>query len=200
MAESKKSFVLYCDLIHSIETLTDSEAGILFKHILKYVNDLNPEYPDRITQIAFEPIKQQLKRDLKQWAETKTIRSEIGRLGGLKSAEAKRTKSNQIQPIASKFNQNQANQPVNVNVSVNDIYRELNESEIWLDQASHVIQSKSQANTKRLLKNWFTEKQATNELNGKSIDEIKRYFINSIKKMPLFEINKGLGTQIQGTF
>ena len=64
MAENKKSFVLYCDIIHTIEQLSDEQAGHLFKHVLYYVNDLNPETDNVITKIAFEPIKQQLKRDL----------------------------------------------------------------------------------------------------------------------------------------
>ena len=64
MAKDKKSFVLYCDIIHTIEQLTDEQAGHLFKHVLQYVNDMNPETDNVITKIAFEPIKQQLKRDL----------------------------------------------------------------------------------------------------------------------------------------
>jgi uncharacterized phage protein (TIGR02220 family) len=64
MAENKKSFLLYCDIIHTIEKLTDEQAGKLLKHTLKYVNDLNPTPEDIITEIAFEPIKQSLKRDL----------------------------------------------------------------------------------------------------------------------------------------
>ena len=43
MAENKKSFILYCDLIHTIEKMPNEKAGELFKHILMYVNDKNPE-------------------------------------------------------------------------------------------------------------------------------------------------------------
>jgi hypothetical protein len=43
MAKNKKSFVLYCDLIHTIEKLSNEQAGELFKHILRYVNDKDPE-------------------------------------------------------------------------------------------------------------------------------------------------------------
>jgi len=67
MAENKKSFLLYCDLIHTIEQLTDEQAGNLFKHILRYVNDQDPDTENIITKIAFEPIKQQLKRDLQKY-------------------------------------------------------------------------------------------------------------------------------------
>jgi hypothetical protein len=64
MAENKKSFVLYCDLLNTVEGLTDKEGGLLLKHILRYVNDKNPVTDNKIIKIAFEPIKQQLKRDL----------------------------------------------------------------------------------------------------------------------------------------
>jgi len=63
MAKEKNGFVLYCDVIHTAEKLTDEQAGKLFKHILRYVNDENPVC-DFVTEIAFEPIKQTLKRDL----------------------------------------------------------------------------------------------------------------------------------------
>jgi hypothetical protein len=67
MAENKKSVLLYCDIIHTVKELSDDEAGRLFKHYLAYINDLNPHPPDKLTQIVFEPIKQNLKRDLEKW-------------------------------------------------------------------------------------------------------------------------------------
>ena len=79
MAENKKSFILYCDIIHTIEKLDDNDAGKLFKHVLRYVNDLNPETDHLITQIAFEPIKQQLKRDLVKFENKISMLSENGR-------------------------------------------------------------------------------------------------------------------------
>ena len=64
MAENKKSFLLYCDLIHTISIMPNEKAGELFKHILEYVNDKNPITDDLLIQLTFEPIKQSLKRDL----------------------------------------------------------------------------------------------------------------------------------------
>ena len=64
MFTNKKSFILYCDLIHTVSKLNDEQAGKLFKHILSYVNDENPVTEDLITNLAFEPVKQALKRDL----------------------------------------------------------------------------------------------------------------------------------------
>ncbi len=50
-----------------VSKLPNDKAGELFKHILEYVNDQNPNTNDIIIQIAFEPIKQSLKRDLKRY-------------------------------------------------------------------------------------------------------------------------------------
>lgn len=84
MAENKKSFLLYADYLSNFENLDDIEAGKLIKHILRYVNDLKPESPDKITTIAFEPIKLQLKRDLQKWDEIKEKRSNAGKISAEK--------------------------------------------------------------------------------------------------------------------
>jgi hypothetical protein len=61
MATDKKSFVLYCDQQNIFNMLPDEIAGKLIKHILAYVNDENPVADDLVLQLAFEPIKMQLK-------------------------------------------------------------------------------------------------------------------------------------------
>lgn len=94
MADGKKSFVLYCDMMHTVELLDDASAGKLLKHLLQYVNDKNPVTTDQIIKIAFEPIKQQLKRDLRDWEETREKRVKAGHEGGLKSGESRRSKAN----------------------------------------------------------------------------------------------------------
>lgn len=81
MAEEKKCVLLYCDIIHTIEELNDDEAGKLFKHYLRYINDKNPEAPDKLTKILFEPIKQTLKRDLVKWEAEKLKKSNGGKKG-----------------------------------------------------------------------------------------------------------------------
>ena len=76
MAEGKKSFQLYTDLIElvngsnkhnvEIEPMTDEEAGRLFKWILEYVNDLHPSVPKEI-RFAVAQVKKQLDEDLERW-------------------------------------------------------------------------------------------------------------------------------------
>jgi len=67
MAKDKKGFVLYTDLIHTVKKLPQEQQAKLFVHILEYVNDLNPKTKDILVDIAFESVKQQLKRDLKKY-------------------------------------------------------------------------------------------------------------------------------------
>jgi hypothetical protein len=117
MAENKKSFVLYADIIHTVSILDDSKAGKLFKHILDYVNDKNPISEDMFVNIAFEPIKQQLKRDLQKWDEIRDKRALAGSIGG--HSKAKRSKTKQNIANAKSAKQNVANVAVNVNDNVN---------------------------------------------------------------------------------
>ncbi len=120
MAENKKSFVLYCDLIHTVEKLPDEVAGKLFKLILDYTNDNNPEVDDVLLSVAFEPIKRQLKRDLKDWEHQKQKRSEAGRKGG--KATQSKFKQNQamLKQNQAPLKQGQANQADTVTVTVTD--------------------------------------------------------------------------------
>lgn len=141
MADNKNTIVVYKDWIDIFEGLEDDEAGRLVKHLFRYINDKNPEYPDRITKVAFTTIIATLKRDLIKWNVKAGVLSETGRLGGLKSAEvkkqAKQSKNNQMVEHYEKAKQNEVigsnlkqtvesssnvkqNQHVSVSVSVTD--------------------------------------------------------------------------------
>ena len=67
MAKDKKSVLLYCDIIHTVEKMDNETAGEFFKHYLRYINDLNPTTDNMVVDIAFESVKQNLKRDLKKY-------------------------------------------------------------------------------------------------------------------------------------
>lgn len=112
MAENKKSFVLYSDLIKSIEHLTNEEKGILFNHLLEYVNDMNPILTDRLILTAWKPIELQLKRDLIKFEEKKEKRSIAGKAGADKRWQQIANDSKRIKSIAKIA--------VNVNDNVND--------------------------------------------------------------------------------
>jgi len=89
MADNKKSFLLYCDLIHTIEKMPKEKAGELFLTILEYVNDKNPEPKDMIVSLVFEPIKQNLKRDLKKY-ESIVNRNKVNGAKGGRPAKPKK--------------------------------------------------------------------------------------------------------------
>ena len=98
MAENKKSFILYADLINVVTKLVlkDREnktnyAGELFLTILEYVNDKNPIPIDFIVEMAFEPIKLALKRDLKKY-ETYIEKQKVN---GAKGGRPKKTQLTQ---------------------------------------------------------------------------------------------------------
>lgn len=156
MAEDKKGIIIYADWIHTFMQLTDQEAGVLIKHFFMYVNDMNPEPPDKLTKIAFEPIKQQLKRDLAKWNGAKELRSESGQLGNLKRwnidlynkvvkgeltinqaiKESINRKSSHGDKGHRKASQDVANIAVNDNVTVNVTVKENNIEERKLKFAS----------------------------------------------------------------
>jgi len=108
MASGKKSFVLYSDQRTVIDLLSDEQAGKLLKHIFSYVNDESPELKDLSLQLAFEPIKQQLKRDLQKWENQRKQRSEAGK----KSAQSRKRNLTSV-------NEKKRNSTVNVNDNVN---------------------------------------------------------------------------------
>lgn len=84
MAKEKKSFVLYTDLIHTVKKLSKEDAGELFVHLLEYVNDMDPKTENVFVDLVFEPIKHQLKRDLKGYEKVLEAKSLNGRIGNLK--------------------------------------------------------------------------------------------------------------------
>ena len=67
MAKDKKSFILYCDQQALFNQLPDDKAGQLIKLIFAYVNDENPVIDDLLLKVAFAPIQQTFKRDLKKY-------------------------------------------------------------------------------------------------------------------------------------
>jgi hypothetical protein len=134
MAVDKNSIIVYADWIELFEALKDDEAGRLIKHFFRYVNDQNPEPPDRLTELSFIPMKTSLKRDLKKWECTKEKRS----IAGLASAEARKqakenqqnlTKSTSVKSVEQ--NQQEAtNSTVSVSVSVSDSVSDINNTDI----------------------------------------------------------------------
>jgi hypothetical protein len=124
MATDKKSFILYADLFKSIEHLTNEEKGILFNHLLEYVNDRNPILEDRLILTAWKPIELQLKRDLVKFEEVKVKRSEAGKASAdaraLKTAQQHLTNLTSVESVEHTSTNSTDNVTENVNVNDND--------------------------------------------------------------------------------
>ena len=84
MAKDKKGFILYADQKELFDQLPNDKAGELIKFIFAYVNDENPITKDLLLNLAFTPIKQQLKRDLVKYEDKIDKKSIAGREGNLK--------------------------------------------------------------------------------------------------------------------
>lgn len=120
MAKDKKSFILYSDQSGVFNQLPDEIAGKLIKHIFAYVNDENPISDDLIINIAFEPIKQSLKRNLKRYEEYVNKQSVNGAKGG---RPKKATETQITQPFfekPKKADSVSVSDSVNVNDNVNN--------------------------------------------------------------------------------
>jgi hypothetical protein len=178
--DGKKSVILYCDIIHTVEKLDNETAGLLFKHYLRYVNDLEPKTDNQIVDIIFESIKQNLKRDLKKYKKKQLQWSEAGK----RSAEVRSVKSKErmLTNVGSRSTDLTVNVNVNdnVNVNVNDI---LNKRKVQFKKLLNPFLEKYGSN---LLKDFYSYWSEHN-INGK-----KMRFEYS-KNQP-FDINRRLQT------
>lgn len=128
MAENKKGFLLYADYEELFDELEDVIAGKLIKHILKYVNDKQPTTEDIVVNVAFIPIKRQLKRDLEKYEGKREQWSDAGK----KSAEVRRLKKEQALTELTNVENVATELTVNDNVNVKDIHKDFN-FDLFLD-------------------------------------------------------------------
>jgi ribosomal protein L31E len=146
MAENKKSFILYADTFKTVKKLPDELAGKLFKLIFSYVNDENPPEPDDLVlSVAWEPIKNQLKRDLRRWENKKENWSKAGKA----SAEARKLKKEQtstdVENVATDLTVNDS-----VSVTVNDTVNDT----VNVNVISHEDKPK---NMSELIAGWYND-------------------------------------------
>jgi len=190
MAAGKKSFVLYSDYKDVFSELSDKDAGQLIKHIFSYVNDENPVTNNPLVKLSFIPIKNQLKRDLKDWDETRQKRSDAGKAG-----MAKRWHNDDKQTIT---NDNTVINPItkitvndNVTVNVNDTIKNIDIDfalELPEQKINNAIEylsrtRKTEADRDLVLTLWtaFKEKNFTGEKFYKSEAKIFGHFFETLK-------------------
>jgi hypothetical protein len=176
MATDKKSFLLYCDLIHTVSKMPKEKAGELFMHILQYVNDEEPITEDLIIQLTFEPIKQSLKRDLAKWEGSSSQRIEKARLAGLASAEARRLKKQLDSTNELEIQLNPTKPTVSVSVSVSDNVnvKETNNIDSRKLKFAHTLTEFANIYDRQLLKDFYDYWTETNDGGKKFRREMQK--------------------------
>lgn len=186
MADNKKSFILYCDQKGVWDKLNDEQAGKLIKHIIAYVNDENPKADDFITELAFEPIKQHLKRDLKKWEKQYEQRVEAGK----KSAEARKRNSTAVNERSISSTDN-----VNVNGSVSDtvneifiyldgekIFDPINILEYYEVQLNGTQKENKNVSWRAKIPDWMVDHAGEEFNSGEHLkNSFKRFYLNTLK-------------------
>jgi hypothetical protein len=196
MADNKKSFILYCDQRGIFNKLSDEQAGVLIKHIFAYVSDENPT-AEFITELAFESIKQQLKRDLKSWETQQEQRKQAG----LKSAEIRKRNATSVDERSISSTDN-----VTVTVNVNDTVNgnETDSKEVAIALAHPLIKFiQENAPTVNSMKQPLTNEQAEKLLidlqinNKERKDELKRLIMSMENYVPLKSKSKSANLTIR---
>ena len=174
MAEGKKSVLLYCDLIHTIEKMDNETAGQFFKHYLRYINDLNPQTDNLLVDITFESVKQNLKRDLKKWENRAEKSRENGKKGG-RPPKDETQETQQVNLKPRKPVKDTVNVTVTDTVNVNDILLEKETKEllkIWLDYRKEI---------KKPIKSEKTLRSLAEKIQSEGYQKSKLIINNSIQ-------------------
>lgn len=181
MAKDKKSFILYSDVQGLIKQLPDDVAGRLLKHIYAYVNDENPVSDELLLNIAFEPIKMSLKRDLVKWGETREGRSKAGKASAeakrlAKEAEQNSTNSTNVDFVQQNSTNSTVSDNVSVSVSVSDNEKENNNTTTSFSFFNSLISSGA---TKDLANDWIKVRKTKKLTNTETA---YKGFISEVEK------------------
>ena len=181
MAENKKSFVLYADLLQNIDHLTYKEKGILFTHLLEYVNDKSPLLEDRLILTAWKPIERQLKRDLIKFEEVKIKRSDAGKrsaeLRALKKEEQPLTNPTLVESVQHRSTNPTVNDNDNVNVNENVIKNNIDSNKLLsvfnsiLGKKTRVVPAKAKKQLNAALKEGYSKEDIVRAITNASKDQ-----------------------------
>ena len=118
--DNKKSFILYLDTIEQFEMLTDEQAGVLIKALLRYCDTGERlETEDGMLVMAFSFLSSQIDRDSEKWDNIRQKRRDaINKRWKKESKDSESEDTNEYKSIQ-KIQKN-TNDTVNVNDSVND--------------------------------------------------------------------------------
>lgn len=175
MAEDKKGFVLYADLLHTVQKLPNDKAGELFKHILLYVNDQDPKTDDLLIDVTFEGIKQQLKRDLEKYYKT----CERNKINGAKGGRPKNP-TKPKKPTGLNGNPLEPKKPDSDNDTDNDIINRFKNN----NHEALFMQLNIDPGLMPKYINEFIAKLTASASDIKNIKEVNQWWFNWLKLQP----------------
>jgi hypothetical protein len=186
----KKGFILYKDFNSTLDKLSDTQAGKVFKAIYKW--QLSGELPemDFALELVITPIIEQFNRDASKWESTRASRSDAGRKGGLaKQANARSAKQNK-QDLANLAVSDSVNEKVSVikrfkAPSVEDVKKYIlgrgiinqSEAERFVDfyaSKGWLVGKNSMKDWKAAVRNWERGNSNVTPNGGKSEAEMKK--------------------------
>lgn len=195
MAEGKKKVIWYTNWCETYEKLSDEEAGRLIKHFCGYITDKDPEPPDRITDLLFDPIKDTLKRDLIKW-ESLQERNKINGSKGGRPSKPKKTEPNPEKPNGLNVNPKKGvtvtvTDTVSVNATVRDIKEKpptpKGESVVYDELLIFFNSTFKKAS--RVVNDQVKKKYKAREKEGYTFEDFKTAMVNASKNQFHLESN-----------
>ena len=109
---AKNTIVLHLDWKVFLDVLPDAELGQWTRAIMHYMETGEP--PDgmsKAVEVAFYASFERIGRDLANWENTRAVKSESGRKGGIRSGEVRRAKAEEEKNEATKQNEAERSKP-----------------------------------------------------------------------------------------
>jgi hypothetical protein len=132
--------------------------------IIDYVNDLDPTTDELVLNVAFEPIKQQLKRDLKNWEMVRGKRSVAGQL----SAVQRQLFSTSVEQVST------GNVNGNVSVDVIDWDKLIEVFNLVFDKKCRVLAESIRSKYRTRLKEGYSKKDIVDAMKNAKRDEFHK--------------------------
>lgn len=176
---NQKSFVLYLDLLGSLDQLSDAQAGKLFKAIKAYhmsvsegaTQDCKAEFDDLmndfVTRLAFHPFRAAFERDAEKYQGIVTRNRRNGMKGGRKKDNPEETQTNPENPVGSLgFSENPDEPKQTHNDNVNDNVNENDNNLVPPDGGTCQAQQPDEAVPMQLIVDFWNKAMAGKAIRG----------------------------------
>ena len=109
---AKNTIILHLDWKVFLDVLPDAELGQWTRAIMHYMETGEPpEGMSKAVEVAFYASFERIGRDLANWENTRAVKSESGRKGGIRSGEVRRAKAEEEKNEATKQNEAERSKP-----------------------------------------------------------------------------------------